>query len=121
MICLCEDEDLVSRDSSAPRKVLFWDSRSGCSPIHGKCRSYKESGMEVSINAVFHYSNETAQQMHVFTGTEVSLKGWDYKGRPVVLELEVGNKEFVSDEELYEFMNRLGDEPERVCFLDLMD
>ena len=60
MICLCEDEDLVSRDSSAPRKVLFWDSRSGCSPIHG------------------------------------------------------------SDEELYEFMKRLGDEPAGVCFLDLM-
>ena len=121
IICFCEDEDEVSRDSSAPRKVLFWDSRSGCSPIHGKCRSYKESGMEVSINAEFHYCNETAVKMHVFTGTEVSLKGWDYKGRPVVLELEVGNKEFVSDEELYEFMNRLGDEPEGVCFLDLMD
>ena len=121
IICFCEDEDEVSRDSSAPRKVLFWDSRSGCSPIHGKCRFYRESGMEVSINAVFHYCNETSQQMHFFHGTDRDLRGWDYRGREVVLELAVGNQEFGSDEELHEFMNRLGEEPEGVCFLDLMD
>ena len=100
MICFCEDEDEVSRDSSVPLKVLFWDSRSGCSPIHGKCRIYRESGMEVSINAGFHYCNETAQRTHCFAGSEWHLKGWDYRGRPVVLELSVGNKEFGSDEEL---------------------
>ena len=135
MICFCEDEELVSRDSSAPRKVLFWDSRSRCSPIHGKCRKYKESGMEVTFKAEFHYTNEEAQREHMFTGTEESLTGWDYKGNRVVLELEVGNQTFVSDAELVEFMYRLGDEilrrecfldrlghhPEGVCFLDEMD
>ena len=77
--------------------------------------------MEVSINAVFHYCNETSQQMHFFHGTDRDLIGFDYRGREVVLELAVGNKEFGSDEELHEFMSRLGEEPEGVCFLDLMD